>query len=132
MTAPFRQLFFVDGKFLGETERDWWKRRRPHVVGPCSYLFFCPACGEVWAKCPVTQVGTGTRQVQQFDSVRHLCRKCWLPHADDRWQIPGSLLLDFDEEFVGALPEEVLKRELLLAIDLYERTHNLQKAKEQA
>ena len=128
MSLPFRQLFFIDGKCVAEGERNWWKARRPLVVAPMSYLFYCSECGDVWAKCPVHNPATG--EVQPFQGHRHPCRKCRPRYWDQRGQLPGSLLLEYDDEFTEALPNEVLRRELLLAIDAYEQLNTT--TKEQA
>lgn len=104
-----KQLFFIEGKLLGETVRekvDWNGQWAP----PVSALFFCAVCGEVFAKCPVV-LEDGTNS--QWQSYRKVCAR----HGGDRVlgeDPPGSLWLSWDRDFLKALPLEVMLREFEL------------------
>lgn len=114
----YTQHFIVEGKHLGETPRPAVKYGAMCVGAPQAYAFFCPLCGEVWARCPVVDF---QGVVQPFQATTKECRK----HPDflNLWttRIPGSIFLSFDKEFTAALPEEALKRELLLHLDAIEK-----------
>lgn len=110
---PITQHFIVEGKYLGSAERQMTSRHGPVQVPP-SYAFFCPVCAEVWARCPVEVV---EGQQEQFMVWTKACHK----HFHHSMEVPGSLYLDWDKEFTESFPEGVLKAELLLHLDFYEK-----------
>lgn len=93
----YPQAFFIEGRYLGTTERQF-----SLLAGspPLSYGFFCHACGEVYAKCPIAD-----RPWQYWSRT---CRKC---SGGGSLGIPGSLELSWDKEFTEALPLAVLQWE---------------------
>ena len=116
---PFRQLFFVEGQLLGSA------LRAPvlvhtELVPPASGLWFCQHCGEVYAKAPVVDESTG--HPTPWQSYRGLCRKCAAlsPFASE---IPGSIWLSWDRDFLAALPPDVLTWEFLRHLDRVESFH---------
>jgi hypothetical protein len=107
------QHFIIDGKYFGQSERQLERVHETYQV-PWSLAFFCPDCGEVWARCPVT-----VDDVQQkFRVLQSPCKK----HQALHWLPAGSLTLSYDEDFSNAFPFEVLQRELLLYLDWAEQT----------
>lgn len=113
------QLFFIEATLRGQAERELVyvhnERRRP-----MSGLYFCSECGEVWAKCPV--VGDDG-VASPWQSYRTLCRKCF-HYSKTMFQVPGSLTLSWDKDFMQALPMPVLAWELDRHLDHYERVHS--------
>ena len=112
-TAPFTQQFIINGQFFGTTDR-YWQRCHESVMPPQSLAFFCPVCADVWARCPVTSNNTGA--VSDFQVYKLHCRKHPPRHQQ---QVAGSLFLSWDNELSNAFPPEMLRRELLLHLDLY-------------
>jgi hypothetical protein len=102
------QHFIIEGKHLGTAERT---PRFVHaeVHNPVGYAFFCPCCGDVWARCPVED--------QPWTVWTKPCRK----HSTSALDIPGSLWLSWDKEFSLALPQEVLRWELERHLDHMEQ-----------
>jgi hypothetical protein len=107
------QHFIVEGKYLGAVQRNLERVHNTAAI-PQSYAFFCPECGDVWARCPVT---FGTKQ-QSFLVWRISCRK----HDSSHYlNVPGSLHMAWDKPFSEAFPEEVLWRELAVHLDHAEK-----------
>ena len=113
---PFRQLFFIEGKLLGSAVR------APvltfgELAAPLSGLWFCQHCGEVFAKAPV--IDDTTNRPTPWQSHRSLCRKC-APSSPFASEIPGSIWLSWDRDFLAALPATVLTWEFLRHLDRVE------------
>lgn len=111
---PFIQRFIVEGRYLGEGRRTFDKRGMVPSA-PVSYAFFCPVCAEVWARCPVSL--PDSEKYQPFQVLTANCRKC---RTNNVFKVPGELTCSWDHEFVEAFPQEVLQRELMLLLDLYQ------------
>lgn len=96
----YRCDFFIQGEFLGTSLVEGEDRRgasRP----PWSIAYFCPACGEVWARIHF--------EGQRFYTCTRLCDK----HASEmRIEVPGSIWVPFEPAIMRELPEAVLRREL--------------------
>lgn len=107
----FRQLFFIEGRLLGDCPRAF-VLVHAEIQQPASALFFCRKCGEVFARCPILHPGGKSTHWQSFAK---LCRKC----SGDSTEVPGSLWLSWDKEFLGALPMPVLQWELERHLDFY-------------
>lgn len=112
----YRQLFFIEGKLLGEAPRQAEFREKT-ILEPSSDLYFCGRCGEVFARCPVLRTdGSST----WWQSYRCVCRKCASKqHYLSEW--PGSIWRSWDHAFLAALPVPVLQWELQRHIDSWER-----------
>ena len=110
---PIQQYFIVEGKVLGSAERSMvFVHAQPQC--PQSYAFFCPVCAEVWARCPVER---REGQTEPFMVWSIPCRK----HRTHALAIPGSLMLEWEPEFVEAFPDEVVKWEFDRHLEFYER-----------
>ena len=105
----FPQAFIVEWQYLGRAMRGFVNAGFPH-----PFAFFCPHCGDLWARCPVE---TPAHTKVLWLSWSRPCRKC-PPHSGE---IPGSLILPWEPEFNSALPEEVLRWELNRHLDWLEK-----------
>ena len=114
-----RQLFFLDGKLLGEAPRTLLNIHG-EAQEPTSDLYFCQRCGVIYANLPVLHPnGRNT----SYQSHRGLCHRCTGGHIGFHLT-PGSLWREWDTPFLQALPLAVLQRELLLHLDHLERYQN--------
>ena len=111
----YRQLFFISGSLLGETSRAVLLPVTGGWAAPLRALFFCVHCGEVFAKCPVVGAGGAVRPWQSF---ARCCGKC---KAESLFEVPGSLWIPWDQDFLSSLPPPVLQYELLRHLDHFER-----------
>jgi hypothetical protein len=72
---------------------------------PASYAWFCPECGEVWAR---SVCGTARFQITTQPCATH--RDPLLP----RIMVSGSLVLPFDKDFNDSLSPALWLREFQL------------------
>ena len=91
----------VHGDYLGPISYDSgradlrWQRS--------SLAYFCPKCGEVWARIAMSD----SRGVQQdFLCIHVACEK----HGST-WHVPGSLLVDHVQYLLDAFPPDALRWE---------------------
>lgn len=114
--APFQQHFIVEGRYFGLGHRTFNKRGMVPSPPP-SYAFFCPCCGEVWARFPVQLTGAEVSgKMERFQAVTVACRKC---PSESAFRVPGELWLSWDAEFSQALPEEALRWDLERLLETY-------------
>lgn len=73
-----------------------------------SLAWFCPFCGDVWARALLTD---STEKLSAFEVFTVSCEQ-----HPDYWNIPGSLLSRGLEGLLEVLPEVLLKRELELSL----------------
>ena len=116
----YKQLFFIEGKLFGEASRGT-TMRHASFIEPSSDLYFCSACGEVFAKFPCLRPD-GSQTTWQ--SHRCMCRKCGPQHQQFFSQFPGSIWRSWDKDFLAALPVSVLQWELNRHLDSIERFPN--------
>lgn len=102
------QHFFIEGRYLGQVERGFDLTRG---MLPDSILLYCECCGETWAKFPV--------EGRPFIGYKRMCRRC---KSEFRSQLPGSVWLIWDHEFLAVLPLAVLLWEFEREFDFYRRT----------
>lgn len=115
----YRQLFIIEGRLLGESQRhDEYKEKT--LSEPDSLLFYCQRCGEVYARCPVYRPDGS---LTAWQALRATCRKCG-PHQQWLSEWPGSVWLSWDREYLAALPVLVLQWEFDRHIDSWERVQN--------
>lgn len=115
----FEQHFYIANRFMGSVVR-------PHVVvhgerqPPYSYAYFCSVCGDVWAKCPVSEEsGEG-----HLTSVYQIQGGCCPAHASESpFVVPGSLMLSWEPEYNALLLScpDVAKWELECHLDFIEQ-----------
>lgn len=116
----YRQQFFIENRFLGEAVTT--QRARTPGTEPASELWYCSACGDIYARCPMLRPdGSQMRWIAHC----HLCRKC-APRQRYFSEMPGSVWKSWDAEYLDTLPPAVLQWELLRHIDSYERTGGYQ------
>jgi len=97
-----RQDFFLGSSYLGTAERKL-QFLGTHVVLPESKLWFCPHCGDVWARAVVEKA--------EWQSYRVPCPK----HPKG-----GSLWLSWDKEYLAALPKPVLEYEFTRLVKMFD------------
>lgn len=122
----YEQSVYVGSTFLGSFVRPAMlvhAERQP----PRSYAYFCPACGEVWARCPVTRLhsadgGSGGNRgsVQEWQIQGGYCQ---LHPGPSPYTVAGSLLLSWEPEYSNYLLScpMVVKREFEVHLDFLER-----------
>ena len=111
MAKPVKQHFFIEGKYYG------FGIRGPALMHGLqgrarSYAFFCPYCGEVWARCQVETAASADKH-ENYVVWSVPCRK----HPAYQYEVAGALTLQFEEPFNDGFPEEVLQWELARHLD---------------
>lgn len=101
-TSPRSQILEIEGQVYEALPR-------PH--NSPSYAWFCPVCGEVWARA----ITGGRFAVWTRPCSKHL--DPLLPSL----AIPGSIWLAWDTDFTDSLSRELVSRELLLLLAHVER-----------
>lgn len=99
----YRVLFILGKSYSGEVTFD--PGDHPELGYRRQGLaFFCPTCGEIWARFVFVQSsGVPTSfQVQVTACAAH----------PDQWQVPGSLIPFGQEAWVEILPKPLLAREV--------------------
>jgi hypothetical protein len=106
------QHFIIEGRYLGSAPRtfDLFAEAFPRSV-----LLYCDQCGEAWAKFPVE---ASDKSVRPWIAYRMTCRKhTTITHLD----VPGSIWLSWDSDFLKALPLPVLEWEFNRQVDYFEK-----------
>lgn len=111
MSSTHTQYFIVEGKYLGQAPRKL-VFIHAQLQEPNSYAFFCPICGEVWARCPI-QRGSGEYRVAEPTTHWQIFHVACKKHYMHAYSVPGGLTIDWDKEFSDALPEAALRWELV-------------------
>jgi hypothetical protein len=111
----YTQHFFIEGQPVGTASR---KQTAIHgeMFAPRSYAYFCPCCGEVWARAPVSNGDwTAPWVVQNIECRKH--------GGESPFVVPGSMLLTWDNDFNTAAMslEHVLKWEMNRHLDYMEK-----------
>ena len=94
----YEQHFYAEGAFLGSVVR-------PSVIvhgelqSPYSYAYFCPDCGEVWARCRAREIGKFHSAKWQVQGG--YCRKH--PERSNPFSVAGSLMLAWEPEYCELL-----------------------------
>lgn len=100
----YEQSIHVEGRFLGSFIRPATivhAERQP----PYSYVYVCPECGDLWARCPVSDTDGN---MSKFQVQGGYCRKHPGPSP---FTVAGSLLLSWEPEYSSLLlscPDMVL------------------------
>jgi len=100
--------WFVEGTHLGQSPRTV-RFVHANLQWPDGLLFYCPNCGEAWARIAVE--GSKTYAYAQP------CRKC----PGHYGAIPGSVWIDWDADYRAAMPPRVLARELRLHLEAWDK-----------
>lgn len=112
----FDQAFYVQDLFRGSVTRGL-VRVHAEYQKPYSYAWFCPDCGEVWAKAPVTDNhGTSKYTIEGG--------QCWMHPGPSPYHVPGTMLVAWDDTFNELLLScpDLVKREFDLHMKFYERS----------
>lgn len=99
--------FFIDDNFLGSgtvTETSPTNE---------SLAFYCPSCGEVWARICVPD--------SKWFFERHYCARCWRSRPDfsDGVELFGPIV-SATKSWVTDFPIEILKRDFLILMELHD------------
>ena len=113
----YEQHFYCEGAFLGSVVRPAaivHGERQPAY----SYAYFCPDCGEVWARCPVTD---SNGFVNKWQVQGGYCRKH--PERSNPFSVAGSLMLAWEPEYCELLLScpDVVKWEMARHLEFTER-----------
>ena len=108
----YTQHFFVGNEYLGSSDRlpvfVHEQQQRPQSVA-----YFCPECGDVWARAVIEGV--------DYSPWSMSCSK----HPRFRSLVAGSLWMDWDKDYTKAFPRAVLERELQMHLAHYDRYKEL-------
>lgn len=100
------QTWIINSKMLGQTP---CKAEHVHseLHPPVSLAFFCPQCGEVWARRIITP------------SIRWnvLTRECNKHQAPRYCEPGGSIWINYNGDYTYNLPKPVLRYETLLRLE---------------
>jgi len=118
----YDQHFHVEGRFLGSVVRS-------HVIvhgerqPAYSYAYFCPDCGELWAKCPVTDENGFVNKWQIQGG------HCRLHPGPSQFTVAGSLLLAWEPEYSALLLScpDVVRWEYQRHMEYYDRVFSQEK-----
>lgn len=93
----------------------WGQAYTPFKCGPDhhnmprrSIAFFCPQCGEIWARL------VSTEDTKWGPVVHRSCDKCGPLNPPYDFERAGSLTFSYDADLYNALPVDLLRREVLL------------------
>lgn len=88
----------------------------PHPLhGPWHRAWFCPHCGEIWARAVVDLPNI------EWQVWHGLCPR----HASPSWfTIAGSLWSEYEPEFSASLPPAALQRELAIHFTHFDKHAN--------
>jgi len=109
----YRRQFFVGSKYLGEVPCGPIQAHEDSIA-PYGEAYFCPVCGDVWARVVVSSPLSG--QLSPFMVRAIPCEK-----HDKRTfcSIPGSLYLGWGREYNTDIPDELVQYEFQQAMKLY-------------
>ena len=107
------QHFFIDGQYIAQASRGPYTDPSGITYHPSSLAWFCPICGEVWARACVDGA--------MFTTVPAVCRKHPATTAGpyDR-RFPGAIWATHLGRLLKDLPEAVVRKEFLLHLDYAE------------
>lgn len=102
----YTQTWFLAGKLIAHAPCKP-EHMRSELHPPYAFAFFCPVCGDVWARRAIMPE-------TRWNVLTHECPK----HPSPRYCEPeGSVWLNYNADFLGNLPKEVLQYEALLRME---------------
>ena len=112
----YEQSIYIEDRFLGSFCRPAniiHAERQP----PNSYAYFCPTCGEVWARCPTTD-NNGESRPWQIQGGH-----CRLHPGPSQFTVAGSLLLAWETEYSALLLScpDIVRWEFERHMEYYQR-----------
>lgn len=111
---PFVRHFLLGAENLGSAE-DSLRFIHGEAQQPQPYAMFCPGCGEVWARMPVSGSNREWHVVN---------RHCEAHPGPSRYIVHGSLISNWEPELTAIFPDEVIKREFELHLRLWDSMQN--------
>ena len=118
MASLHTRHFIIGGKLLGSAAIPLPYAQSDRYA-LTSYAYFCPHCGDTWARCPVEI--PAWQQPSQWTVWNCPCKSCKAYSG----QVPGSLLFPWDavysELVLSAIPHWEFQRHL----DHAERLHHV-------
>ncbi len=93
--------FFIDGQYLGTGPAADYAFRDERARKPWATAYFCPICGEVWARIAID----GQQyHVYSLPCIKHI----------PKWEftVYGSVWMDNERQLTDSFPPAVLAREL--------------------
>ena len=113
----YEQHFYIEGEFAGSVARSSSivHAERQH---PYSYAYFCPICGGIWARCPVSEANGN---IMKWQVQGGYCRKH--PERSNPFSVAGSLMLAWEPEYCELLLScpDVVKWEMARHLGFIER-----------
>ena len=111
---PLQQTFYLSRSESGEWVHAGEAPRgeifiHGQLQWPRSLAFFCAQCGRFWARMPVEN--------QPWSVLMNPCENCqpWIDHP------AGSLWIDWDKDYLRALPRSLLLREFALHLNHFKK-----------
>ncbi len=98
-----KRHFFVRDQYLGSADIMPLTAVKGELQPPWARAWFCPLCGEVWARAAI--------EGQPYGVYSLSCDK-----HPSQWEhsVNGSIWIDHDRDYIESLPPYALRRELLL------------------
>jgi hypothetical protein len=105
------QHFIIHNRHMGYCERPDLIAVQGELAPPVSVAYFCPSCGEVWARAAIDN---RPFMVHVMPCNRH-------PQQDFGLRVPGALTLPWDAEYSNSFPQEVAAWEFMRHLEWVER-----------
>jgi len=100
------QLWIINNRPVGGPSPISREFMRNQVVLPRQYAYFCPSCGDIWARRVVTPA------TPWFAWALHCNKPGCREKASKFMNPPGTVSLLWDTEFMLNLPLPVLKHDI--------------------
>lgn len=106
------QTWWVDGRILGSAPAGL-ERTHNQLHPPVSYAWFCPHCGEIWARRIISPS-------RRWFAWTGCCVKCEAVN-NNSLRMPGSIWLPSDPEYLANLPHFMYRYEAETALKFWHR-----------
>jgi hypothetical protein len=105
----YSQIWMI-GKQMFPEEPCAWEYQRERLCSPRSLAFFCPICGEVWARRIILPEN-------RWFLYTIPCEKHAVEHWTHALVPPGSVIPTWEEELLRTAPLEIMRREAWLCLE---------------
>lgn len=112
-SKKFTQVFYLKNKFLGTCRVD-------HLFihgqkcSPRSIAWFCPKCGDIWARCATISIGVN--KTSEWSTITRICGSCGSSINLSKLQPPGTIIDSYllwnEQANIDDLPEKLILNEL--------------------